>query len=156
MRRWRAGWVAAFVCCGGLAAQSLNLASIKRIYVAPFAVKKGSEALRSDVISQLRKLNNVSIVSSPSNADAILDGDGEFWVKGYVSLNPRSGRLASDGRPVYSGFLSVQLKDSKGDTLWSYLITPSAASEDISKELSKRLEKYLAAALEARSPTPRP
>ena len=157
MSHFHAGWAAALACCYALSAQqTFHLDGIKRIYVEPFTVKKGSDKLRDDVVAQLRKLNAITIVSRPSDADATLGGDGEIWVKGYRSLNPRSGRLPSDGTPVYSGFLSVELKGSNGDTLWSYLVTPSAPSEDISKELSKRLQRYLAEALQGHSPASHP
>ncbi len=78
-----------------------------------------------------------------ADADAVVAGDGETWIKGYRSLNPRSGRLPSNGDPVYAGFLSVELKDTRGDTLWSYLVTLGPASENISKELSKQVVKHL-------------
>jgi hypothetical protein len=133
-----------------------QFASVKRIYVEPFSVKKGTEKLREDVISQLRKLNSISLVSNKSTADAILSGNGEVWIRGYRSLNPRSGRLPSNGTPVYAGFLSVELKDVKGETLWSYLATPGGASEDIQKDLSKRVVKHLSEALaRAGESTPR-
>jgi hypothetical protein len=157
MNRFWASLAAAVVCCCALSGQEgLRLDSIRRIYVAQFTVKRGSGSLRNDVIAQLRKLNSITIVPAPSDADAILDGDGEIWVKGYQSLNPRSGRLPSDGTPFYSGFLSVELKDTKGDTLWSYLVTPGAPSENISRDLSKRLQKSLAEALSSYPPTAHP
>jgi hypothetical protein len=146
-------WVACFACCCIVVSSALawqtegQFARVERIYVEPFSVKEGTERLREDVISQLRKLNSISLVSNKSTADAILSGNGEIWIKGYRSLNPRSGRLPSNGLPVYAGFLSVELKDVKGETLWSYLATPSAASEDIEKDLSKRVVKHLAEAL---------
>lgn len=120
----------------------------KKLYVEPLKVKKGSDKFRSDMIAQLRKMGAVSIVSDKAEADAILSGNGEVWVKGYESLNPRSGRSAFDGTPVYTGFLSVEIKDQHGVTLWSYLVTPGAESQDISKDLSKRVAKHLAAALD--------
>jgi len=145
-------WVAlaAFVCSlapSVLLGQTANqLVGIKRVYVEPFPVKAGSEKLREDLVAQLRKLS-FSIVSSEADADAIVAGDGETWIKGYRSLNPRSGRLPSNGEPVYAGFLSVELKDTKGDTLWSYLVTLDPASENISKDLSKQIAKHLTDAL---------
>jgi hypothetical protein len=120
----------------------------KKLYVEPLNVKKGSEKFRSDMIAQLRKLSAVSIVADKASADAILSGNGEVWVKGYQSLNPRSGRSAFNGTPVYTGFLSVEIKDQHGATLWSYLVTPGSESQDISKDLSKRVAKHLAAALD--------
>jgi len=119
----------------------------KRIYVEPFTTKAGSEKLREDVIAELRKAPGVSIVANESSADAILGGGGEIWVKGYRSLNPRSGRMPSDGTPVYGGYLSVELRDTKGATLWSDLVTPGAGS-DVAKDLSKRISKHVALALE--------
>jgi len=146
-------WVASFACSwifmGPLLASQAGgqLGEIKRLYVEPFAVKGGSEKLRKDVIAQLRKLTLISLVSTKSAADAVLSGDGEIWVKGYHSLNPRSGRLPSSGTPVYGGFFSVELTDAKGETVWSYLATPGAGSEDISKDLSKRIVRHLSEAL---------
>jgi hypothetical protein len=120
----------------------------KKLYVEALKVKKGSDKFRSDMIAQLRKMSGVSIVPDKADADAILSGNGEVWVKGYESLNPRSGRSAFYGTPIYTGFLSVEIKDAHGLTLWSYLVTPGAESQDISKDLSKRVAKHLAAALD--------
>ena len=83
----------------------------------------------------------------PRDADAIVSGDGETWIKGYRSLNPRSGRLPANGEPQYAGFLSVELRDTKGETLWSYLVTLGPASENISKDLSKQIVRHLMDAL---------
>jgi len=120
---------------------------VKRLYVERFATQAGARQLREDVIGQLRKLNSVSLVPDESSADVILGGGGEIWIKGYRSLNPRSGRLLSDGTPIYGGYLSVELKDKSGVTLWSDLVTPGDESGDISKDLSKRITKDLAEAL---------
>jgi len=122
------------------------LVGIKRVYVEPFPAKAGSQKLREDLIAQLRKLS-FSIVPSEANADVIVAGNGETWIKGYRSLNPRSGRLPSNGEPVYAGYLSVELKDPQGDTLWSYLVTLGPASENITKDLSKQIAKHLTEAL---------
>ena len=153
-------WVACFACCC-LIAEPFHarqtggqLGKIKRLYVEPFAVKAESGTLRKDVVARLRKLNSISLVSTKSGADAILSGDGEIWVKGYRSLNPRSGRLPSNGTPVYGGFLSVELKDPRGETIWSYLVTPGTGSENISKDLAKRVVKHLSEALAQNSAIP--
>jgi hypothetical protein len=120
---------------------------VKRVYVEAFHAKANSMKLREDLIAELRKMGSFAIVASESDADEIVSGDGETWIKGYRSLNPRSGRLPSDGDPVYAGFLSVEFKDKKGDTLWSYLVTLGPASEGISKDLSKQIVKHLAEAM---------
>lgn len=125
-----------------------KLPQIKRLYVEPFTIKEqGSDNLRHNIERQLRKLRSVTLVSNQAAADAVLTGKGEVWIKGYQSLNPRSGRLPSNGTPIYAAFLSVELKDRVGDTLWSYLVAPRD-STDISNELSKQVAKHLAEALE--------
>jgi phosphate transport system substrate-binding protein len=129
-------------CCATILSPAEN-----RLYVEPFITKTGAEKLRDDVITELRKQNSIPLASSESGADLILGGGGEIWVKGYRSLNPRSGRLPSAGTPVYGGYLSVELRDSRGVTLWSYLATPGADSEDIAKDLSRRIAKHLDEAL---------
>jgi hypothetical protein len=141
--------VGALVAGALLAGQAAPRATrIKRLYVEPFTVKTGPQRLREDVIRELRKLNSVSLVANASSADAILTGNAEIWIKGYRSLNPRSGTSPSSGTPLYTGYLSVELKDVKGEVLWSYLATPGAASEDVSKDLSRRIAKQLAKVLE--------
>jgi phosphate ABC transporter phosphate-binding protein len=114
----------------------------------PFTTKAGSEELREDAIAELRKAGSISLVSAATGADAILGGGGEVWIKGYRSLNPRSGRLPSNGTPVYAGYLSVELRNSGGETLWSYLVTPGTSSGDVSKDLAKRIAKHVVAAIE--------
>jgi phosphate ABC transporter phosphate-binding protein len=116
--------------------------------VEAFATKAGAEKLREDLTAEVRKLNAVSLAADEANADLVLGGGGEVWVKGYRSFSPRSHmKMSTNGTPVYGGFLSVELKNRKGVTVWSYLATPGAASEDISKDLAKRIAKHLAEAL---------
>jgi hypothetical protein len=152
MQMLRRKWLAAATCFGVIAPAAFSeqqvenrLTGIRRIYVEAFPQKTGSGKLREDLITELRK--SFSIAASVLDADAVVTGEGETWIKGYRSLNPRSGRLPSNGEPVYAGFLSVELKDVKGDTLWSYLVTLGPASENISQALSKQIVKHLADAL---------
>ncbi len=120
----------------------------RRLYVEAFATKADAEKLRDDVIGELRKLPSVSLVHDESNADLILGGGGEVWVRGYRSFSPRSHlKLPTNGTPIYGGYLSVELKNQHGVTVWSHLVTPATAPEDISKDLSRRIAKQLAEAL---------
>jgi hypothetical protein len=120
----------------------------KRLYVEPFATKAGPDELREDVTARLRKLSSLSIVGDPGNADLILAGGGEIWIKGYRSFSPRSHmKMPTNGIPIYGGYLCVELKNRKGVTVWSYLATPDAASDHVSKDISKRITKHLAEAL---------
>ncbi len=157
-------WIAGFVCCCALtglspwqapAWQSAKTAAGRRLYVEPFTTKAAPEKLRELVIAELGKLSSVALVSSEAGADAILGGGGEIWIKGYRSLNPRSGRLPSDGTPVYGGYLSVELRNSKGETFWSYLATPETDGADASKDLAKRIAKHVGAALQQNDTPPR-
>jgi phosphate ABC transporter phosphate-binding protein len=132
----------------------LEARTVKRIYVEPFATKAGAEELQKDVTAELRKLGSISVVSDESSADAILGGGGEIWINGYRSFSPRSRmKLPTNGTPIYGGFLSVELKNKSGVTLWSYLVTPGNDSEDTSKDLSKRIAKHLADALDEPVPS---
>ncbi len=153
MTAFRKSWIARLTCFviamsfpawQALAWQS---SGIRRLYVEPFTTKAGSEKLRGDLIAELQKVNSISLESSEASADVILGGGGDIWVKGYRSLNPRSGRLPSNGTPVYAGYLSVELKDPKGETLWSCLLTPGSGSADVSRDLSKRIAKLVVEAL---------
>jgi phosphate ABC transporter phosphate-binding protein len=136
-------WLIALACC----ALTARAAGIDRIYVEPFTTKAGSEKLREEVVAELRKQGSISLVSDEASADAILGGGGEIWVKGYRSLNPRSGRSPSNGTPVYGGYLSVELRDRKGETLWGDLVTPSPGADNVSKDLARRIAKHAAEAM---------
>lgn len=125
------------------------------LYVEPFATKADAEQLQNDLKTELRKLNSVSIAPNPSSADLILGGGGEIWVKGYRSFSSRSPmRMASNGTPVYGGYLSIELKNKTGVTLWSYLATPRSDSDDVSKDLSKQIAKHLSEALDNTEASP--
>jgi hypothetical protein len=121
---------------------------MERLYVEPFTTKAGSDKLRDAVIAELRKQSSIFLVVDESSAEAILGGGGEIWIKGYRSLNPRSGRSPSNGSPIYGGYLSVELRNGQGETLWGDLVTPSAGAEDVSKDLAKRIAKHAAEAME--------
>lgn len=132
------------VASGATGAQSTGASAGERLYIEPFATKAGAEKLRDNLIAQLRKTSPVAIVNDQSEADLILAGGGEIWIRGYRSFSPRSEmKLPTNGTPIYSGYLSVELKDKRGVTLWSYLATPGAQSADVSKDLSKKIAKHL-------------
>lgn len=152
-------WRIRLVCCCATVAftSPATSAEIRRLYVEPFTTQSRlEEKLRTDVIAELHKLDRVTIVDSPSHADAILGGGGEIWLKGYRSLNPRSGRLPSNGTALYGGYLSVELRNTRGETLWSYLATPQADSEDVAKDLAKRIARRVVEALDHVEAPPEP
>jgi phosphate transport system substrate-binding protein len=109
----------------------------KNVFVDSFGDKAGASELREQVTSELRKSPKFHVVESPAQADLVLGGTGEVWVKSHFSLNPRD-RSVNDAQAVYTGYLSVELKDKKGETVWSYLATPhSSGSGDISRTLAR-------------------
>jgi hypothetical protein len=65
----------------------------------------------------------------------------------------RSDYVTDDKTAIYSGFLSIELRDKDGQTLWSYLATPPEASEDVSKDLSTLIVKKLVEALKQEAPS---
>jgi phosphate transport system substrate-binding protein len=135
--------------------QSANAA--KRLYVEAFTTRTDAGKLRADVTEELRKQGSFTLVPDKASADLILGGGGEIWVKGYRSFSPRSHmKTPANGTPIYSGYLSVELRNQKGVTVWSYLVTPGAASDDVSKDIAKRLVKHLGEGLTASEITTAP
>jgi phosphate transport system substrate-binding protein len=110
----------------------------KNIFVGSFGDKPGASQLREQVMSELRKSQRFRLVTAPAEADLVLDGTGDVWIISHYSLNPRNRSVNGDAQGVYTGYLSVELKDKKGETLWSYLATPhSSGSGDVSRGLAR-------------------
>jgi phosphate transport system substrate-binding protein len=63
--------------------------------------------------------------------------------------------VPANGTPIYTGYLSVELRSKQGETIWSYLVTPPEASQDVSEDLSQQIVKKLAEALEQGEAPPR-
>jgi hypothetical protein len=119
------------------------LRSVKRIFIEGLGDKPELREVKKDLATLLRKSEIFGVTDSSDQADATLTGRGDTWLKGYYSLNPRAGTSPSNGQPVYGGYVSVELKNQAGVTLWSYLATPHAGSKDIAHDLSKDVVKHL-------------
>lgn len=120
--------------------------STKRVFIDAFEGKLGSAQLRDKVATRLRSDRNWQVVASPSEADAIVDGGGAIWVKGYVSNSPHAS--ASWREPVYSGYLSLSVKDKRGETLWSYLVTPGKMHwNGVDQDMADHIVRLMDAAL---------
>jgi hypothetical protein len=120
------------------------LSSVKRIYVmANFGKNVNASALRKDLVSDLKKSGLFEVVVSSDQADAVLTGTAEVYVKSYFSLNPRAGVNPRSGEPIYGGSFSVELKDKTGETVWSYLSTSRSGTTDPSRDLAKDVVKHL-------------
>ena len=81
-----------------------------------------AEALRQRIVERLQKHPGLRVAASPAQADVVLHGTSSIWPTGSYSISPRSNSYRVT---TYEGYLSVELADKAGQTLWSYLLTPS-------------------------------
>jgi len=141
-----AGALGCLVCYTTLVAAqtATGLAGVKSVCIGSLGDKPGAAALREHLAAELEKTHRFRIVANHADADAVLGGSGETWVKEHYSLNPRT-RSVGDSQALYAGYLSVELRAKNNEVLWSYLATPHAASGDVERELARLVAKKLAA-----------
>jgi hypothetical protein len=141
------------ICCFvtiSLLCQWVWAAGHTRIYVEPFANKPGASNLRSELVKLLARSPGITLSSDLSSADFIVSGTGETFIKGYLGTNPRVRYLNSDAKPVYGGYLSLELKNSNRETIWSYLVTPRRfGPEDINHNLAGQMVRKLTEEIQA-------
>jgi phosphate transport system substrate-binding protein len=127
-------------------AQSADqLFQVKKLYVDSFGAGRGAAQMRDEMLHLLQKSHDVQIVPTPKDADAIVKGTGQIWVTGQVSLSPHSH---SATERTFEGFLSAEVVGKNGDTLWSYLVTPSNFPwKGITNDLARQMVSKLLAAL---------
>lgn len=116
---------------------------IQNIFVDTFQGGPGADQLRQRVVDRLRHTNNFHLVDNASDADAIVHGTGEIWVEGHVAINPHG----STRETIYNGYLSLQVKNKNGETLWSYLVTPRRMYSDAAREMADHIVRLMVAAL---------
>lgn len=139
---------AAWIVIGHAGQPGVSLQQIKSVYVDSFGAKPGARELRASLIAALEKSHKLKVAAAAGQADAVLSGSGETWIRGYYSLNPRVRYVTSDAHAVYGGFLSVELKSPREETLWSYLVTPRHfGPEQIDRNLADQMAKKILAAL---------
>jgi hypothetical protein len=125
--------------------------------VEPFGDKPGVAQLRDQIVKLLGKERALVLTADPSSADLTLGGSGETYIKGYLAENPRVRYLNSDAKPVYGGYLSVELKGRDKETIWSYLVTPRRfGPEDINRNLAGQMARKLIEAIHERSKAAKP
>ena len=142
--------IAAFLLILTVPGQPSAGGPVIRIYVEPFGNKSGG-GLRDETIKLLRNQKELIVVTSAADADRVLTGTNETYIKGYLARNPRLRYRNSDSRPVFGGYVSIELKDKQDETVWSYLVTPRRfGNEDINKNLAdqivEKLTQFLASA----------
>jgi hypothetical protein len=123
-----------------------TLSQVKKLYVGSLGDKQGAAGLRDKLIQRLQRTSAIEIAASPNEADAIITGTGEIWLKGYVSTGPKPSPYGR--QPVYDGYLSVELRGKDNAALWSYRATPGKFLwNGVDQDLVNRLTKRLLAAL---------
>jgi len=117
-----------------------------RIFIDDFQGKVGATQLRSEVIARLRASHEVRVVEKDSDAELVVRGAGEIWLKGYVAINPHP--TASVRQPVYGGYLSLEVADRSGAVLWSYLVTPGRVHwNGVDADMADHIVRLMLAAL---------
>jgi hypothetical protein len=86
------------------------------------------------------------MVATSAEADAILAGTGEIWIKGYFHTNPKPS--AYNRQAEYDGYLSVELRGKDNVVLWSCHATPgkwfwNGVPEDLANQQAKKLHAAL-------------
>ena len=146
--------IAAIGLCSALAALASSalgadpLSAVKSIRVESLGARPCSNELAKDLDHEFHKVSGLRLAPSPNQADAIVRGECQVWIRGYVSLNPRAGSGPGRGTPIYGGYLSVELRDQHNAVLWSYLATVHTGTSDAGKDLSRQVAKALKLALE--------
>jgi phosphate ABC transporter phosphate-binding protein len=131
-----------------------DLSQVKKVFVSPISGVTGA-ALRQSLEKQLRKSGQFELVATSRQADAIIKGSGQIWVKGYITTSPRTP--AANRQAIYAGFLSVEVVGADDAVLWSYLVTPSRLSlGNIFDNLCENLVKEMIAAHDNKGPSPEP
>jgi phosphate transport system substrate-binding protein len=99
-----------------------TLGQAKTIYIKTFSGGTKAAQFRQSFVNQLSKARRFQIVQSPSQADAVVTGMGQAWVRGHVAVNPKTPAYR---QAVYTGYLSLSVSTTGGQPLWSWLVTPS-------------------------------
>jgi phosphate ABC transporter phosphate-binding protein len=132
-------------CSTVLAQTATSLGAVRTIYIGSLGSQPGAEDLRHELTRELRNSRRFGLVA-PSQADAVLEGIGEIWIRGYHSLSPRARANDVYAEPIYSGYLSVTMKGRQGQILWSYFVNPKRTTiehglqHDLAKQLVDKLE----------------
>lgn len=124
--------------------QANSITSVTKLYAESFGTTQQADLLRQSLLAHIRKSGEYQIVDVANDADAILKGSGQIWVKGYFTVNSRAP--AVNRHPVYAGYLSVEISSRNGEPLWSFLVTPSRFSwtnivDDLAGNMSDEMLK---------------
>lgn len=137
-------------CCTSTSAVRVDsLVQARSVYVQQFTGGPEASRLRDSFVRQLKSGHRFRLVQSPETADAIVQGSGQVWVRGYIAINPRNP--GTDREAVYAGYLSIEVDGAQGQPLWSWVVTPSRATwsnvfDDLAAHAAKKLQEAANAA----------
>jgi phosphate ABC transporter phosphate-binding protein len=125
--------IALSVGAGSRSQAAPGFSQLRKLYVASFGSDASAVETRARLTDRLRRDPAIAIVDDAQQADAIVKGTAQVWVAGHFYTSPRSKSFRQDS---YNGFLAVELVGKNGDTLWSYLVTPSRLSLNVARSLA--------------------
>jgi phosphate ABC transporter phosphate-binding protein len=135
-------------CVAADAPAIASLSRVKTLYVESFSGGGEAAHLRSSLVRRLTKDGRFNLVQSAKGADAVVNGTGQIWVKGFITINPRNP--STDREPVYGGYLSLEVVGADGQPLWSWLVSPGRLTwSNIVDELAGRAADKLIEASKA-------
>jgi phosphate ABC transporter phosphate-binding protein len=133
------GMICVFMSC---AQSQASPSQTRKLYVDQFSEGDEAAPLRQSLIKHLQKSGRYQVVDSAEQADLIVHGSGEVWIKGYLAINLRAP--SANRQAVYGGYLSVDVVTKSEQPIWSYLVTPSKLSwtgvrDDLANNLVKEM-----------------
>jgi phosphate ABC transporter phosphate-binding protein len=128
-----------------------SVSQVKSLFIDSFSGGPEASALRDSLVRHLAR-SRFRLVSSRNDADAVINGRGQVWVRGFITTNSRSPAL--NRQAVFAGYLSLEMVDPDGQPLWSWLVTPGKLVwNNIVDDLAARGARKL---VEAADTTPSP
>jgi hypothetical protein len=150
-RRSAAGSVLVFIAAFVQMAAAQNAASlnaVKSVFVGSLGSQPGAKQLHEEITESLRRSHKLQLAPL-ANADAVVEGIGEVWIRGHRSLSPRARTNTAYAEAIYGGYLSVLVKGRQGEILWSYFVSPKRATfgGDMKHDLATRFVEKLTEAI---------
>ena len=109
------------LCAGSLFASlsaqpQPSAANVNSLFVDRFSGGSESATLRDSLVRHLSK-SGFHIAPARKDADAVIEGTGQVWVRGYITTNPRSP--ATNRQAVFAGYLSLEMVSPNGCLLYT-------------------------------------
>jgi phosphate ABC transporter phosphate-binding protein len=146
-RLWLAVVILALTASGLQAQMAQVISQAKKLYLEPFQGEDGN-ILRAALIKQLQKEKTFQLVDSEADADVVIEGSGEIWIRGYVTTNSRAPSMNT--RAVMGGYLSVKVIGRDRRPLWSYTVLPDRLIwTSVADDLARNTAKAMVGAVEA-------